>query len=406
MSSEAAISANGLGKAYRIGHQHSDAVTLTEAALERLHHPLRRNTRELFWALRDVDFSIRAGSVVGLIGRNGSGKSTLLKLLSRITPPSSGTARLRGRVGSLLEVGTGFHQELTGRENIYLNGAILGMTKQDVRRCFDSIVDFAGVSAFLDTPVKRYSTGMYVRLAFAVAAHLTTEILLVDEVLSVGDAAFQRKCLGSMREAGSTGRTVIFVSHQMAAITALCDNAMYLEDGRLRYHGPTADAVQQYLGSFRSDQGQAEGARAGLGEWRITHAVAAQPAYRVEEDKVVEFTALRRHNTPNGFWAWAHFVDDQGTLIAKCDSRLSDVVVAPEFREVTMRLALRSPWLRPGRYFVDLFLGDHGLFDGYERACSFEVLPVLPYPVAADEEALSGGPVLPEFQFERVTEVR
>jgi len=200
-----------------------------------------------FWALDDVSFEIRQGEAVGIIGRNGAGKSTLLKILSRITKPTRGRAELHGRVGSLLEVGTGFHPELTGRENVFLNGAILGMKRQEIERKFDEIVAFAEIEKFLDTPVKRYSSGMYVRLAFAVAAHLEPEILLVDEVLAVGDAEFQKKCLGKMGEVAKEGRTVLFVSHSMAAIERLCDVSILLDTGKIRCLGPSAQVVQIYL---------------------------------------------------------------------------------------------------------------------------------------------------------------
>ena len=207
----------------------------------------RQEEKEEFWALKDVSFDIMPGDRVGIIGRNGAGKSTLLKLLSRITEPSTGRITMRGRVASLLEVGTGFHPELTGRENIYLNGAILGMTRAEVRRKFDEIVDFAGVEKFLDTPVKRYSSGMYVRLAFAVAAHLEPEILVVDEVLAVGDAEFQKKCLGKMEEVSKgQGRTVLFVSHNMAAVQQLCERGMLLKEGLLTENTSARDVVLQY----------------------------------------------------------------------------------------------------------------------------------------------------------------
>src|SRR5262249_22137041 len=197
------------------------------------------DSAESFWALRGVSFSVADGEVVGVVGRNGAGKSTLLKLLSRITAPTEGRIRLRGRVASLLEVGTGFHPELTGRENVFLNGAILGMTRAEITRKFDEIVAFAEVERFLDTPVKRYSSGMYVRLAFAVAAHLDPEILLVDEVLAVGDAAFQRKCLGRMSDVARGGRTVLFVSHNLGAVRSLCSRSLYLRSGSLAMDGPT-----------------------------------------------------------------------------------------------------------------------------------------------------------------------
>ncbi len=214
---------------------------------------------EDFWALRDVSFEVKRGEVVGIIGRNGAGKSTLLKILSRITEPTEGRVELDGRVASLLEVGTGFHPELTGRENIYLNGAILGMTRAEIRKKFDEIVAFAEVEKFLDTPVKRYSSGMYVRLAFAVAAHLEPEILIVDEVLAVGDAEFQMKCLGKMQAVSRTGRTVLFVSHNMAAIEALCDKAVYLSSGRVHGVGDVGQWVGEYLGDARNHIGRSIG---------------------------------------------------------------------------------------------------------------------------------------------------
>jgi lipopolysaccharide transport system ATP-binding protein len=244
---DVAISMRGLGKSFQIEHGRPRTPTFRDLVMDRLRHPLRRSKAETFWAVRDVDLDIRQGDVVGVIGRNGAGKSTLLKLLSRISEPTEGVIDLYGRVGSLLEVGTGFHPELTGRENIFLNGAILGMRRAEIRRQFDAIVDFAEVEKFLDTPVKRYSSGMYVRLAFAVAAHLDPEILIVDEVLAVGDAQFQNKCLGKMGEVARSGRTVILVSHNMAAISNLCSRAVVLDGGRVRYEGETPRAVEAYM---------------------------------------------------------------------------------------------------------------------------------------------------------------
>lgn len=229
-----------------------------------------RDEAECFWALRDVSFEVGSGEVVGIVGRNGAGKSTLLKILSRITEPTSGRAELRGRVGSLLEVGTGFHPELSGRENVYLNGAILGMSRREIARKFDEIVAFAEINRFLDTPVKRYSSGMYVRLAFAVAAHLEPEILIVDEVLAVGDMEFQKKCLAKMNDISRSGRTILFVSHNMAAVQNLCDKAVFLSKGRVEYVGPTEEALSCYLKS-----GRAEGSDPrSLAAYRAPHAPA------------------------------------------------------------------------------------------------------------------------------------
>jgi lipopolysaccharide transport system ATP-binding protein len=252
-----ACRAESLGKRYRVSRaarrQNFGYRTLQEELIRVAAAPWRRlrgapsaDEIEDFWALRDTDFEIQTGEVVGIIGRNGAGKSTLLKILSRITKPTTGRVELRGRVGSLLEVGTGFHPELTGRENIYLNGAILGMSRREIDRNFDQIVAFSDVERFLDTPVKRYSSGMYVRLAFAVAAYLEPEILIVDEVLAVGDMAFQRKCLGRMKEIGRTGRTVLFVSHNMPAVESLCTRAILLEEGRVVRDGDVAGLIREY----------------------------------------------------------------------------------------------------------------------------------------------------------------
>jgi lipopolysaccharide transport system ATP-binding protein len=246
-----AISVEGLGKQYRIGHEISNGGRVTEAlsrAIRSAFDPtLRRPPDELIWVLRDVSFEVGRGEILGVIGRNGAGKSTLLKILSRITEPTAGRATLRGRVGSLLEVGTGFHPELTGRENVYLSGAILGMSREEITLNFDAIVAFAGVDRFLDTPVKRYSSGMQVRLGFAVAAHFDPEILFVDEVLAVGDAEFQKRSLGRLAQIGSGGRTIVFVSHSMPAVLRLCSRALLLDRGRVVAVGPTHDVVRRYL---------------------------------------------------------------------------------------------------------------------------------------------------------------
>ena len=251
------ITAAGLGKNYQIGADGGNAfqyrsirdsiTSLFRAPFARLRSIGNTKTPETFWALKDVSFEVREGEVLGVIGRNGAGKSTLLKILSRITEPSEGRAKIKGRVGSLLEVGTGFHPELTGRENIFLNGTILGMRRSEIPRKFDEIVDFSGVETFLDTPVKRYSSGMYVRLAFSVAAHLDPEILLVDEVLAVGDAEFREKCLGKMRSVTGEGRTVLFVSHNMSAIRNLCSRVLLFEGGQLALDADPEAAISQYL---------------------------------------------------------------------------------------------------------------------------------------------------------------
>lgn len=260
---DVAISVEGIGKAYHIGIKEAIHDTFGGAVTSWVKAPLRnfRNLRRLntyafdtegdniFWALRDVSFNVNRGEVIGVIGRNGAGKSTMLKVLSRITEPTRGRIKIDGRVASLLEVGTGFHPELTGRENVFLNGTILGMSRGEIARSFDAIVDFSGVHKFIDTPVKRYSSGMYVRLAFAVAAHLEPEILIVDEVLAVGDQEFQDKCLGKMRAVSRSGRTVLFVSHNMASIKALCSRCLYMRNGRVVSDGAPGEIIDEYLAS-------------------------------------------------------------------------------------------------------------------------------------------------------------
>lgn len=256
-----AIIVDGISKQYRIGVAAERYPTFREAIVGAVKAPIRRwrrlrehgNGEDTIWAVKDVSFEVQPGEVLGIIGRNGAGKTTLLKILSRITEPTEGIARLRGRVASLLEVGTGFHPELTGRENIYLNGAILGMKKAEIDRKFDEIVAFAETEKFLDTPVKRYSSGMYVRLAFAVAAHLEPEILIVDEVLAVGDAVFQKRCLGKMKDVASTeGRAVLFVSHNMLAVQNLCSRAIWLDEGKLKNNGMPGKIIAEYLAGVHS----------------------------------------------------------------------------------------------------------------------------------------------------------
>ncbi len=245
-----AISVDGLAKQYRLGEFQAAYGTLRESLVHAGRRVTGREHRpeaKRIWALRDVSFEVQEGEVLGIIGRNGAGKSTLLKVLTRITTPTKGRIEIRGRIGSLLEVGTGFHPELTGRENIFLNGSILGMKRREIEARYDDIVEFSGVERFIDTPVKRYSSGMYVRLAFSVAAHLEPEILLVDEVLAVGDAEFQRRCLGRMEELGSTGRTVVYVSHMLSTVAQLCDRAIQIESGRVVNDGQPVDVIAAYL---------------------------------------------------------------------------------------------------------------------------------------------------------------
>ncbi|MDB9483444.1 ABC transporter ATP-binding protein, partial [Dolichospermum circinale CS-537/05] len=305
--SDTVIRVENLGKKYIIGHQQQerytalrDVITDKVKSIGSLINPQAKNENpafEEFWALKDVSFDIKQGDRVGIIGRNGAGKSTLLKILSRITEPTTGSIKIKGRVASLLEVGTGFHPELTGRENIFLNGAILGMGKEEIKRKFDEIVAFAEVEKFLDTPVKRYSSGMYVRLAFAVAAHLEPEILIVDEVLAVGDAQFQKKCLGKMEDVGKEGRTVLFVSHNMTALKSLCNQAISLSHGKISQIGSVGDVVSNYLTSSSSsmltEQVWNEINAAPGNEYVRLHRVSVVPEKDVPLDQITVATPLK-----------------------------------------------------------------------------------------------------------------
>lgn len=405
--SDLAIRVRGVGKKYVITRSRQDESTLAETVLKKLKGSSNGGSgggggREEFWALKDLEFDIAQGDVVGVIGRNGAGKSTLLKVLSRITEPTAGEIEMYGRVGSLLEVGTGFHPELTGRENIYLNGAILGMNRGEIRRQFDAIVDFAGVDKFLDTPVKRYSSGMYVRLAFAVAAHLETEILIVDEVLAVGDAEFQRKCLGKMKDVASGGRTVLFVSHHMQSVRVLCNRAMYLERGKCLYYGEIAGAIDLYTRSFERSANKVNAdidRRPGTGEYRFVEVTADRDVFDPAGVKSVSFTIERRHHVVGNMYVSGHVVDEAGNTLVQFDSRLVNGWW-PDSPRMTGRLTFDKPWLKPGKYFLDMFICANGVVDRFERACRFDVSPVLPYPQTSSSDGMAYGLVLGEYQWD------
>jgi lipopolysaccharide transport system ATP-binding protein len=388
----------GLGKQYRIGAARVGARNLRDAIARAVATPVRnlRRLREMrrpdgggvsptIWALRDVSFAVQEGEVLGLIGRNGAGKSTLLKILSRITDPTTGHAEVRGRVGSLLEVGTGFHPELTGRDNVYLNGSILGMDRAYIRRRFDEIVEFSGIGPFIDTPVKHYSSGMNVRLAFAVAAHLEPEVLIIDEVLAVGDAEFQRKCLGKMDDVARGGRTVVFVSHNLGAVQRLCTRSILLDGGHVAAAGDTTDIVRRYLASGASEAPPAQwldlssAQRSGSGLSRIE-------AIRYESpDHAVDFRpypggplamTLRVHATAPitratvGFTLRDHF---GATLLSGSTTASGSRASLPEGHS-TWRVAIPSLPLRPGAYQLDLWLGDPvGVHDRLQPALHLEV---------------------------------
>lgn len=404
-----AISIRRLGKAYTIRRGLESQTTLAEQALARIKNPFHRAQTETFWALRDIDLDIQQGEVVGIIGRNGAGKSTLLKLLSRITAPTEGRIEINGRVGSLLEVGTGFHPELTGRENIFLNGAVLGMTRPEIKREFDAIVEFAGVERFLETPVKRYSSGMYVRLAFAVAAHLRTEVLIVDEVLAVGDAEFQKKCLGKMQDVASgQGRTVLFVSHQMHNIAGLCERVAVLESGQLAYLGDTHRAIEIYLNSSNANHSFELSAdeRAGREQPSIWSAETLKTTFAVGEAIEVNLSVGRQtspgHDPACKYYVAGLLVDSQGRPVTNTDSRLMHDLFRLDRDTPTGRFRLRMDglWLKPGQYSLDLAVCGVGeLFDRVGQAVSFSVEGELPYP-RTGHDLLDSGVVLSDFGYE------
>jgi lipopolysaccharide transport system ATP-binding protein len=384
-----AIRAENISKRYMIAaarHRHDMLRDQLMDGLRAILHPRRRSraARETFWALRDVSFEVKQGEVVGIVGRNGAGKSTLLKVLSRITEPSAGRAEIYGRVGSLLEVGTGFDQELTGLENIYLSGAILGMRRAEIDAKLDEIVAFSEVGQFIDTPVKRYSSGMYVRLAFAVAAHLEPEILIVDEVLAVGDATFQRKCLGKMGAVAGEGRTVLFVSHNMAAITRLCHWAIWLDRGQLKDFGPAEDVVAKYfaagvqtLGELTFHDRLAEAPssefirllamRVRSREGNVTTSIDARAPFDVE----VEYEVLRPATSLRvGFNLIAH---DGTVVFSSKDADTREEARTPgTFRS---RCTVPGNFLNYGQYFLSVgsdtpMIQSHFLVD---RALSFTI---------------------------------
>lgn len=394
MSSEAAISINHLSKVYALGRS-GRTNSFATIIRERARHPIRGGTRrERFRALDDVTFDVAPGEVVGVIGKNGAGKSTLLKILSRITRPTEGYVDLSGRVGSLLEVGTGFHNELTGVENVYLNGTILGMTKREIDSRLDAIVDFAEVDRFLDTPVKRYSSGMRVRLAFAVAAHLEPEILIIDEVLSVGDAGFQSKCLDKMKQVSSEdGRTVMYVSHNLVSVEHLCRRAVLLVDGRVEFDGATDEAIERHLDTFpHAGSGAVDGVfdlsvadRSGTKFEPVFQSLilrpnggAPSPAVRMGESLQVEIGVEGLDATPGAVVA-ATVGSNLSQCVFRMTTRMKRLEAARERRShETIVLTIPSLPLTPGDYHFDLLVKDsdqRGVVDQVHRAAEFKVVP-------------------------------
>lgn len=388
------VRVEGIGKRYRLKHQRLGGHTTLRDTLSasarnifgrRRSEGYRRATEEDFWALKDISFEIGQGDVVGFIGRNGAGKSTLLKILSRITEPTEGRLRIRGRVASLLEVGTGFHPELSGRENIFLNGAILGMTRAEIGRKFDEIVAFAEVEKFLDTPVKRYSSGMYVRLAFAVAAHMEPEILIVDEVLAVGDAEFQKKCLGKMGEvAKHGGRTVLFVSHNMAVVRDLCQRAMFIKNGRIAMDGECRSVVGAYLENAGGETSQSQwrraedtgDARAAIMELALRSADDLLVSELVMGDAVCIDMKLRFKESVDRpqFGVKVHATD--GTPILDLRTRHNGLDLLKADGEMTLRAMIPSLALYPGEYLLSPWVTDAAdrVLDWAQYVLKFNVL--------------------------------
>jgi len=386
--SAAILTVEGLGKSYSIGRlgRHQTFRDLLGAAMRPWRWTRRRDDDRPLWALRDVSFEVGRGEVVALVGPNGAGKSTLLKLLSRIVHPTEGAIELRGRVGSLLEVGTGFHPDLTGRENAFLNGAILGMSRAEVRSRLDSIVAFAELDRFIDTPVKKYSSGMYMRLAFAVAAHLDPEILLVDEVLAVGDAEFQKKCLGRVSEIAQSGRTVVFVTHDMAAVEALCSRALLLRHGRVEIDGPAHDVIASYLAGSTSveaaivplaDHPQRRGRGTAIMRAAVVADSTGQPAASVPMGTDLEIRVqFASEGGPLRPYMSAVVKTALGLPVFGDTNRLADPErFAPRSSGV---IACRIPQLplMPGRYHVDLYFeGSFEVIEHIPEALTFDVLP-------------------------------
>ena len=396
MSSDLALRVSGIGKQYRIGAQRPQYGTLRDRIMGAAAGFASRLSGQTaidgptttIWALKDVSFDVHRGEVIGIVGGNGAGKSTLLKVLSRITEPTEGSAAVYGRVGSLLEVGTGFHPELTGRENIFLNGAILGMTRAEVVRKFDDIVDFAGVAAFIDTPVRFYSSGMYVRLAFAVAAHMEPEILVVDEVLAVGDAEFQKRCLGKMSEVSRGGRTILFVSHNLEAVQRLCTRGLLLRGGRLEQDGPIADVVSKYR--TRGDAGEGLGvfnaaSRRGLGwarfsDVRLVDGAARAGACHADDDLEIEMDialADPARGSLRGLVVEVVISTDEGQPLCSLMNVDRGGAGLPDGAACTVRVRLPAPTFVPGLYRVGLFLGVPFMqhVEEVEDALEFRILP-------------------------------
>jgi lipopolysaccharide transport system ATP-binding protein len=395
--SDPIITVEHLGKVFQLGRLQQPHNTLRDALVDGFSAPFRRlrrkappaeqESQEILWALKDISFDVQAGEAIGIIGRNGAGKSTLLKILSRITEPTEGRAYVHGRVGSLLEVGTGFHPELSGRENIFLNGAILGMHRAEITQKFDEIVAFAEIEQFLDTPVKRYSSGMYVRLAFAVAAHLEPEVLVVDEVLAVGDLAFQKKCLGKMEDVAKGGRTVLFVSHNMNAVQRLCSSSILLERGRLVAYGNTPEIVTRYLSSSAGAITPASWidlsamGRRGTGRARFTAIWYGSDNETLElqpySDGPLDVALIIESDEARAVGSIAvTLYDEYGTKLVNADTIMLGQEIPLEAGRNVVRLRINRLHLNPGIYVLGLWVADPPaeIYDFTESAIRIEVV--------------------------------
>lgn len=403
--SDIAIKVEGIGKKYRIGQKKSGELRETFGNLIRA-FKLTANSQQPgankdFWALKDISFEVKQGEAVGIIGRNGAGKSTLLKILSRITKPTTGRFEINGRVSSLLEVGTGFHPELTGRENIYLNGTILGMRRNEIRSRFDEIIAFSGVEEFIDTPVKHYSSGMKVRLAFSVAAHLEPEILIIDEVLAVGDAEFQKKCLGKMEDVTGAGRTVLFVSHNMGAVRNLCQTGIVLQNGQSVYKGKTSYAIAEYQKLyFKSTQNHHDLSSIvrtkGKGSviFNAIKFVNEQIKYGEQICFDISIGSNNKIRTQDIDFALAITNSENITLIHG-SNRFIHKKIPYDGRSQTLKIGIDNN-LRPGRYYITLFLRINGIIEDWlNNIASFTIEDSSPYPFNNNSEIQ--GLVFPEY---------
>jgi len=392
------ITVENLSKRYRIGVAEELHDSLIGGLFSWLKSPFSNFKRvqqlskfsgidahDIIWAIKDISFDVKRGEILGIIGRNGAGKSTLLKILSRIVEPTDGQATVRGRVASLLEVGTGFHRELSGRENIYLNGTILGMTKEEINRNFDEIVEFSEIGKFIDTPVKRYSSGMYVRLAFAVAAHLNPEVLIIDEVLAVGDAAFQKKCLGKMSETAKSGRTVLFVSHNMHTVQDLCNRTILLENGKIVKDGDTSDVIKYYLEPDAIKIGETNlsdsyRARHSPGKLRakcvriLGYNGDICTTFKINDSIGVEVDI--ENVSDNGFVTSILIYNQSGALIYQIRSQDGKIDTKNLGSTATIKMTIPNLNIIQGRYTIDVWIGNHldMLEDHIEGAISFEIV--------------------------------